>query len=670
MFFPGYSSIINGRWAQGSKLWQIDFLHTKFIVASSLDAINGKHPLTERITGPLTHYKMMLQVRSFIINLCIFLLFVLFVLQTTKCNLVPLVEESHSAIENPPNRTAGTGSTTRQYATNIDARTTSVTPVSFGGATTTHFLKDTKEKRPKPNILIILADDVGTGDLPMYWNHSSGIVKMPNLQSLSDKGVTFLDAHASPLCAPSRYMLLSGNYPHRGQQIHGTWGINKDYNQFRAHQQSIAQVLMDKANYNTAMFGKWHIGGKVPLHDQGVLNMEKILTHEDHDWSQALIEGPQDIGFKSSFITPNGIQKAPYSFLHDGFLTTNISDAVYWEKGQYSQPFGKSVIKRKGEGDATWDSTAYNMILVNETEAFVDHHMANNLGAPFFVYVALGAVHGPHSPPDKYLDGTPVDGIYPSSHMNMLLEMDKAVGSLIEIVDKRGLGNDTITIFASDNGGVKPGRDSAEYGHNSHGPLRGYKGTLYEGGHRIPLIVRWEGHIPAKETRSNIISITDIYATLCDIASVKKPLRSAQDSISFANYLYAKNDTSGLRKWYGVWRGRHESIRRGNLKLIRHHDTSTGKKVVELYDLTRDISETNNIRRNVDKDSFKKLKRKLRKIGPCPRRDRKRKFKLSVTRKRVNCNFFKDDPTQCNIHNEGEIFCPSVCSRFPSFCNN
>lgn len=527
-----------------------------------------------------------------------------------------------------------------------------------------------REHQKPPNILIILADDVGTGDVPMYWNNSSGIVHMPNLQHLADKGVTFLDAHASPLCAPSRYMLLSGNYPHRGQQTFGTWNINREYNQFRDHQQSIAEVLRDRGNYSTAMFGKWHIGGKVPLHADGKLNMGRIISDEDHDWSQPLIEGPQDIGFTHSMITPNGIQKAPYSFLRNGYMMTNQSDAKLWMKGTYTQPMGASIIQRTGEGDPSWDSTAYNMILVNETEKFIDNHMIKNPHNPFFVYVALGAVHGPHSPPDYYIDGTPVAGSYASRHMDMLLEMDKAVGSLMKLVEDRQLSNNTIVIFASDNGGVKPGpRDSAEYGHNSHGPLRGYKGTLYEGGHRIPFIFRWDGHFPANETRSNMVSISDIYTTLCDIVGVEKPLRSAQDSISFADYLYADNSTSSLRKWYGAWRGQHESIRKGNLKVIRHHDTSTGKKTVEVYNLKNDLSETQNLRRFMNRRLLKKLKKKMRKVGPCPTRDRKKSFMLQATKQIVSCDFFKENPGQCDLHNEGEILCPTVCARFHSFCN-
>ena len=114
-------------------------------------------------------------------------------------------------------------------------------------------------KNQKPNILVIFADDVGTGDVPGYWTNSS-IVDMPNLQNLLDEGTTFTDAHSTPLCAPSRYMFLSGNYPHRGVTYSGLWNLNYKSNQFKKRQLSIAQVLHDNG-YGTGMFGKWHIGG-------------------------------------------------------------------------------------------------------------------------------------------------------------------------------------------------------------------------------------------------------------------------------------------------------------------------------------------------------------------------------------------------------------------------
>ncbi len=111
----------------------------------------------------------------------------------------------------------------------------------------------------KPNIVIILADDVGTGDIPFYWNDmKTSKVQMPHLQALADKGIMFTDAHSTPLCAPSRYMLLSGNYPHRGYLPYGTWNIYAGTSQFTKYQKSIAETLRD-AGYKTGVFGKWHI---------------------------------------------------------------------------------------------------------------------------------------------------------------------------------------------------------------------------------------------------------------------------------------------------------------------------------------------------------------------------------------------------------------------------
>jgi len=258
----------------------------------------------------------------------------------------------------------------------------------------------TTSKR-KPNILLIMADDLGTGDVPAYWN--SSIVDMPNLDRLGAKGVTFKDVHSTPLCAPSRYMLLSGLYAHRGQNEGGTWSLKQNSNQFRGTQQSLARVLKDGANYHTFMTGKWHIGAKAP--PNGLYNYTHPLTHPMHDWSQALIDGPPDIGFDSSFITTGGIQAPPYSFFRDGMLTTEQADVVYWdEESEHDMPWGRSIIgMHGGEGSNDWDSTAYNMILVNETTAFVDNHLDSKPEDPFFAYVALGGVHIPHSPPGKPL---------------------------------------------------------------------------------------------------------------------------------------------------------------------------------------------------------------------------------------------------------------------------
>ena len=264
-----------------------------------------------------------------------------------------------------------------------------------------------------------------------------------------------------------------------------------------------------------------------------------MLSHKDHNWTQALIDGPQDIGFDSSLISTSGIQDPPYSYCRNGFLTTNITDVKLWKKVIYSAPRGASMINRPGEGDPDWDSTAYNMMVVNETVRFIDLHMASDRSEdPWFVYAALGAVHGPHPPPDFYLDGTPIAGTYKLRHMDVLYEIEKVVGSLVTIVEERGLAKNTIIIFTSDNGGVKmKDSKSGEFGHNSHGPLRGEKGKIYEGGHRMPLIFCYNGQFPVKETRNRIVGLNDIYSTLCTLAGVPVPEKSAQDSVSFLNIL-------------------------------------------------------------------------------------------------------------------------------------
>merc|ERR1719223_1435416 len=237
------------------------------------------------------------------------------------------------------------------------------------------------------------------------------------------------------------------------------------------------------------MMGKWHLGGVVPpLGIAPSATLDKLLKHESHDWTLPLGGGPQDTGFDSSLISTAGIQNAPYSFIRDGIMDIEaVNNTYYWKKGSYSMPRGISKIKRRGDGSPNWDSTAYNQILVDETISFIDRHLEMRSDDPFLAYVALGAVHGPHSPPDKYLDNSTIAGKYKSHHLDLLAEVDKVVGSVVSAIEERGLANNTIIIFTSDNGGLGKSKD---YGHFPSGPLQGQKGSIYEGGHQVPLIIR------------------------------------------------------------------------------------------------------------------------------------------------------------------------------------
>ena len=395
------------------------------------------------------------------------------------------------------------------------------------------------------------------------------------------------------------------------------------------------------------------------------------LSHHKHDWNEKLQQGPLDLGFKKSYITVGGIQQPPYAFLrNDKFQKKDLGDNTkYWQRGIHSMPEGMSKINTAGDGAPDWDSTAYNMILVDETEKYLKRHMKMKPDQPFFTYVALGSVHVPHSPPDKYLDGSSIAGTYDNGHKDLLYEMDKVVGSLIQILEDEQLIEDTIIIFTSDNGGL--GNERGVMG--SNGPLRGKKGSIYEGGHRIPMTIRWgNGIIPKGETRSHIVGLNDVFATLCDLSGIKVPTSQAIDSVSFADYAMDATYQDGLREYLGVWRFKsnlgkaggntiaYSSIRKGNMKLVHKYKTN----ITELFDLSKDLSETNDISQK-NHNLALQMFAQLRKIGPCYD-NMKRKADVYFPRSNITmkkgCTWFgKDRKRRCKWKHQGLSHCGVTC---------
>lgn len=405
---------------------------------------------------------------------------------------------------------------------------------------------------------------------------------------------------------------------------------------------------------------------------QEKIKTDEMLSTTDIPWeNNRLIEGPGDIGFDESYITVSGIQAPPYAFLrNDQFEDDLWTNMKYWKKGSYMMPEGVSLIQKKGEGISTWDSTAYNMILVNETEKFLDNHIESHPDEPFFTYVALGAVHGPHSPPDEYLDGEKIAGKHDTEHMDLLKEMDKVVGSLIGILENKNVLEDTIIVFTSDNGGVGGNHGSWKSGHQSSGLLRQSKGSMYEGGHRVPMTIRWDnGKIPKGEKRTHIVGLNDLFATLSDMAGIEVPYGQANDSVSFADYLLDESKSQGLREYLGVFRFDNNkiqnssgSIRKGSMKLIYDYINRT----VELYDLSNDISETNDV--SADENNAELIREmfdELKKIGPCY--DRQNKVRVKVAHqhfkglKNKSCDWFKKNKVKRCTRLEA-IHCGSVCA--------
>lgn len=401
-----------------------------------------------------------------------------------------------------------------------------------------------------------------------------------------------------------------------------------------------------------------------------VTSKTRILSDKNHNWTMPLQKGPYELGFDRSYVTMEGIQRSPYAFFRNGYLDlpNNVTDysnlkepddITMWIKGSYKMHHGKSKIASHGEGSKEWDSTAYNMIIVNETEKFLDEHLQNSAlsNKPFFAYLPLGAAHQPHSPPYRYLDGSSVAGEYANSHMDILGEIDKVVGSLTQMLEERNLIDDTIIIFTSDNGGIPP-TVSGQFGHYSSGPLRGHKGMIYEGGTRVPFTIRWDkGNIPRGETCSRVIGLNDIFATLCDLVNVDIPLNQAVDSVSFANQIFDSTNNAE-RKSLGAWtykpRLTQSSVRKGDYKLI--HNYNSGEML--LYNLKDDIGETNNII-NSNKILALKLFKQLKIFGACY--DKSGFFWMKEIKQKKSCKWFAQNLNRCYRYLEGWYNCRRTC---------
>jgi arylsulfatase A-like enzyme len=266
------------------------------------------------------------------------------------------------------------------------------------------------------------------------------------------------------------------------------------------------------------------------------------------------------------------------------------------------------------------------------------------------------------------LDGTPVAGEYENEHLDLLFEMDKVIGSLVSALEDKGLVNDTIIIFSSDNGGL-----NTDYPGNR--VLRGFKGQIYEGGHRVPLVMRYDGVFPKNETRSNhFVGLNDLYATLAEFVGVDIPWRSAQDSVSFAKYIQSEDNVQDLRQYLGTWAYNKgviigEAIRRGDFKLVRNFETGQD----ELYDLKNDIGERKNILQKPQYSAMvEDMYQVLNRIGPCPD-EVTGDVVLNVGKKKgmvVKCDWFQEKKNRCRRQPIGEIICSSICVRHKRLCSS
>lgn len=371
----------------------------------------------------------------------------------------------------------------------------------------------------RPNFLVILTDDVGWGDFQCYSPQSK--IVAPNVDRLAREGMRFTHAHtSSALCAPTRYSMVTGNYPWRGRDPAGTWGFNVP-SQLRPGQRTAANLLRD-AGYRTAMFGKAGFGG---LH---------ASKDGQPDFSRPMEDGPRQWGFDYSFIIPRGHQSPPFLFLEDERPVVGEARLVRGKRPvDYSEP--------------DWRASEVGARMLERAARFLDSVVQQNRASgehrPFYMHFCTDGAHSPYEPAESIL-GTRLRGATRmTDHTDMVLQTDILLGKLVEMLEQRGLLANTLVCFTSDNGGIPTDR---EFGHDAVGGLRGSKSEIWEGGHRVPLLVRWgdgtaaNSRIPPGAVRHQIVGTHDLIATLLEFAGVRAAADQVLDSVSLASVLLGR----------------------------------------------------------------------------------------------------------------------------------
>lgn len=421
-----------------------------------------------------------------------------------------------------------------------------------------------------PNIVFIMADDVGLGDIGFYHTQRTGkppVAPTPNLDALARAGMRFSDAHSSTaLCSPTRYCVMSGNLNHRSYAPWGVWGSFRK-SPFTDRDATLGRIAR-QGGLATAFIGKWHLGG-----DFRALDSDKIYRGNDRgeeplpvDVSMMIDGGPRSVGFDYSLTMPCGIQGPLYTVYENGRWKPFHQDSriIHFTAETAGDPLYVSD-KGPGMGDSHWDPRLVGPMLSAAAVDFIERESA--AGKPFFLCYWSPMVHLPHVPPAEF-DGRAVKGETPTSHLDMLIDLDQQVGRIVGALKDAGVDRETFIVFSSDNGGLyrPPG---GQAGHDSSGGFRGAKNSPHEGGHRVPFFAVWRDVIEADSESDELIALHDLPATMAGVLGVSLGKDQAMDSLNleplFRGAARFKNRTDFLLQGGS----RNELIyRQGNWKLI------------------------------------------------------------------------------------------------------
>lgn len=405
----------------------------------------------------------------------------------------------------------------------------------------------------RPNIVFILADDLGYGDFKASGGEHCQ-VDTPHFDALCAGGMKFTDAYVTnSVCVPSRTSIMTGRYAFRFEppEKGGPWGFIGL--QFPPDRFTLGKMFQ-RAGYATGYVGKWHLGTRMATRNG------EVQDSENTDFAQPIRIGPNDYGFDETFILPGSLDMYPYAFLRNH----------HWV-GEVTAQKGWSAFNRVGPAAEDFEDFEVLGIFCDEAEKFIADRSAEQ--APFFLYVALTAPHTPTSPAPEFVGKSRI-GIYGDFVMNT----DACIGRVVEALEKHGLTDNTLVMASSDHGpGHYSGRkreatanqiqEMEKDGHRANGPWRGYKFSVFEGGNRVPFAAKWPGTITAGSTCDSIIGLQDLLATWAEIAGADLSRDEAPDSISFLPLL--KDPQAAARRTSIVVQGtRGSAFREGPWKLL------------------------------------------------------------------------------------------------------
>ncbi len=466
-----------------------------------------------------------------------------------------------------------------------------------------------------PNIVYVLADDLGYGDVKC--NNPDSKIPTPNVDLLAAEGMRFTDAHTpSAVCTPTRYGIMTGRYCWR------TWLTHRVLDGYDAPLIEKGRVtvpaLLKQRGYQTACVGKWHLGMQWtdkdgnPVPSIPLEKKKRPRNGRDVDHSVPVRGGPIDVGFDRYFGISASLNMSPFCFIDDDrpFCLPTL------DQERISTEF---ISVDEGVRSPDFTITAVMPRLAGEAVRFIERQEES--GKPFFLYAPLTSPHLPLAPNTEYR-GKSAAGEYG----DFVVETDAFLGAVLEALDRTGQADNTLVIFTSDNGGLyhwweaketddlkyykikSRGAYVKQFGHQGNAHLRGTKADIWEGGHRVPFVARWPGRTPAGAVSNELIELTDLLATTAAIVGADLPDGAGEDSRNILPALLAEKPVKPVRDFavhhslWGVF-----AIRQGPWKMIPHRGSGgftfpkdidvakVGGPAGQLYNLQEDPSETKNL---------------------------------------------------------------------------